>query len=171
MLLMRYAAILTVAFLATLSCGAATVQWKWRDAAGRINASDLPPPASVPDRDILERPTDQRKRAASPPAAAASTPLTARVQGAPVAQGSDPELDARRKRAADEKSVQAQQEKDRLATARADNCSRARSQLTALNEGMRISRANAKGETEILDDKARAEESERTRAVIASDCR
>jgi len=169
MLLMRYAAILTVALLVTLNCGAASVHWKWRDAAGRINASDLPPPASVPDRDILQRPTDQRKHADSP-AGAPRAPATAVAQGATAARGTDPELDARRKRAADEKSAQSQQEKDRLATARANNCSRARSQLAALNDGQRISRANAQGETEILDDRARSEETERTRAVIASDC-
>ena len=166
---MRYAAILTLALLAAFSCGAASVQWKWRDASGRINASDLPPPSSVTDRDILQRPTDQRLRAGSP-ASAPATSTTVVAQGASAARGTDPELEARRKRAADEKSAQSQQEKERLAVARSDNCKRARSQLAALNDGRRISRANAQGETEILDDKARAEETERTRAVIASDC-
>ncbi len=172
MLPMRHASVLIATLFATLTCAAASVQWTWRDASGRINASDMPPPASVPEKDILQRPTDQRKRVGSP-AAASSAAASAAVQGAQgvtAARGTDPELEARRKRAADEKSAQSQQEKERLAKARADNCTRARSQLAALNDGQRLSRANAQGEAIILDDRARAEETERTRAVIASDC-
>jgi hypothetical protein len=169
---MRHVTILAAALLATFTCGAASVQWTWRDAAGHINASDMPPPSSVPEKDILQRPTDQHKRtgtAAAVPGAPASAAVQG-VQGVTAARGTDPELEARRKRAADEKSAQSQQEKERLAKARADNCTRARSQLAALNDGQRLSRANAQGEAIILDDRARAEETERTRAVIASDC-
>jgi hypothetical protein len=167
---MRPATLFTAALLFTLGCGAATVQWKWRDANGQINASDMAPPAGVPERDILQRPTDQPKRGSSPAAAASAPATTAAVQGAAATKGTDPELEARRKRAADEKAAAAQQERERMAKARADNCMRARSQLAALNDGQRLSRANAQGEVIILDDRARAEETERTRAVIASDC-
>ena len=169
MLPMRHATVLAVALLVTLTCTAASVQWTWRDAAGRINASDMAPPASVPERDILQRPTDQRRRSTDS-AAAAGAPASAAAQGVTAARGTDPELEARRKRAADEKAAVSQQEKERLARARADNCTRARSQLAALSDGQRLSRANAQGEAIILDDRARAEETERTRAVIASDC-
>jgi hypothetical protein len=170
MLSMRHATLFAAALVFALGCSAATVQWKWRDAAGRINASDMAPPASVPERDILQRPTDQPKRGSSPAAAPSAPATTVAVQGATAAKGTDPELEARRKRAADEKATAAQQEKERLAKARADNCMRARSQLAALNDGQRMSRATAQGEVIILDDRARAEETERTRAVIASDC-
>jgi len=167
---MRHAAILTVALLFALECGAASVQWKWRDASGRINASDLPPPASVPDRDILQRPGDQRPRAGNASGSAGAS-VAVSPQAASTPAGTDPELDARRKRAADEKLAQLQLEKERLAAARAENCTRARTQLAALNDGRRIARPNAQGEPEIMDDKARAEETERARTVITSDCR
>jgi hypothetical protein len=54
---------------------------------------------------------------------------------------------------------------------RADNCIRASAQLALFNDGQRIARTNAQGEREVLDDKTRADEVQRARAVIASDCR
>ena len=39
------------------------------------------------------------------------------------------------------------------------------------SQGIRIVRFNAKGEREYLDDKGRAEEAQRARNVIASDCK
>ena len=31
----------------------AAAQWMWRDANGRVTASDIPPPREIPDKDIL----------------------------------------------------------------------------------------------------------------------
>jgi hypothetical protein len=142
----------------------AAAQWKWRDANGRVTASDLPPPREVPDKDILQRP-QARARAVPPPAAPASA--------APAA--SAPPVDARleaRKRAADEQQREkTKAEEDKLAAARAENCRRARNHLSTLDSGIRMTRTNDKGEREILDDKARADETRRAREVIASDCR
>jgi type IV secretory pathway VirB10-like protein len=162
-------------FLSALACallcvGAATAQsvtWKYRDAQGRIVVSDLPPPAGVQDKDIIERPTAVVRRPAAPTQpAAASAPANAAL-----AQRNDPELEARRKKATDEQETKqkVQQEKDNAQ--RAENCSRAKSHLAALGDGLRIARTNDKGEREILDDKGRAEEMQRARQVIASDCK
>jgi hypothetical protein len=149
---------------------AQTGTWKYRDAQGRVVVSDLPPPAGVQDKDILERPTTvvRRAPAAAAPAPAASAPV--RAGGAPVA-AVDPELEARRKKAADEQQAQQKAQQDKDAAQRAENCGRARQHLSALNDGMRIARTNDKGEREILDDKGRAEEMQRARQVIASDCK
>lgn len=141
--------------------------WKWRDATGQINVSDLPPPTSVPAKDILERPPVQRK-AAEAAAAAASAASTSPATATPR---TDPELEARRKRTVDEQAALQQQQQERDAAVRADNCSRASAQLALLNDGQRIARTNAQGEREVLDDKARAEELQRTRAVVAANCR
>jgi hypothetical protein len=161
------------ALAATLAVGAAVAQtgtWKYRDAQGRIVVSDLPPPAGVQDKDIIERPTTVVRRPAPPPPAAPTAATAAGAGNAPAA-AVDPELEARRKKAADEQQAQqkAQQEKD--AAQRAENCGRARQHLAALNDGMRIARVNDKGEREILDDKGRADEMQRARQVIASDCK
>lgn len=144
-----------------------TANWKYRDAQGRVVLSDLPPPGGTPDKDILERPTQVVRRAAPPPPAASAPSATTPV----LVQRTDPELEARRKKAAEEQSTQqkAQQEKD--AAQRAENCSRAKGHLAALGDGMRIARTNAQGEREVLDDKGRADEMQRARQIIASDCK
>jgi hypothetical protein len=151
--------------------------WKWRDAAGRITVSDTPPPASVAEKDILLRPgTSLRLRPAAAAASGADggpkpTAAGAAATGARV----DPELEARRRKATDEQQTQqkaqqkAQDERD--AAVRAENCSRARGHLVALEDGQRMTRTNAQGEREVLDDKGRAEEMQRARAIIASDCK
>jgi hypothetical protein len=158
---------------ATLLCisamAAPSVPWKYRDAQGRIVVSDLPPPANVPDKDILERPTVPVRRAAVPPPAASAA--SAAAPAAALAQGSDPELEARRKKLADEQQAQQRVQQEKDAAQRADNCSRAKSHLAALSDGLRMARTNEKGEREILDDKGRAEEMQRARQVIASDCK
>lgn len=168
---MRHAAAaLAATLLFGLACSGASAQWKWRDANGRITASDLAPPSSVPDRDILARPSDQRSASGTPSAvpAASAPPTSARPV---VTVGTDPELEARRKRAADEQSLQKRQGEQREAAARAENCNRVRANLGALTQGGRIARANTQGEREILDDKAIADELRRAQAAVASECR
>ncbi len=141
--------------------------WKWRDAAGQVHVSDLPPPLSVPAKDILDRPPLQRKVAAAE-AAATSAASAASLNAGPK---TDPELEARRKRAVDEQAAQQRQQQDRDVVLRADNCSRAKGALAGLADGQRMTRTNGKGEREVLDDKERADEMQRARAVVASDCR
>lgn len=168
---MRHAAAtLAATLLLGLASSGVIAQWKWRDANGRITASDLAPPSSVPDRDILARPTEQRSSngAPSPVPAASASPTSARPV---VTVGTDPELEARRKKAADEQSAKKRQDEQREAAARAENCNRVRANLGALSQGGRIARANAQGEREILDDKAIAEELKRAQAAVASECR
>ncbi len=167
---MRHAIAVIATLLLALTCGTASAQWKWRDAAGRINASDLPPPSTVPDRDVLERPTDPRLRP-NPSRAAPAASATLGAAGASAPSGVDPELEARRKRAANEQSTQQRQQQEREAAVRAENCSRARANVGALSDGGRIVRANAQGEREFLDDKAIAEELQRARSIVATECR
>ena len=162
------AAVIGTALALLLTCGSAAAQWKWRDAGGRITVSDLPPPNSVPPGDVLARPVDLRAAVAPKPAAAAS------AVGLPLrlaSSGTDPELEARRKRAADEQTAQQSQAQVRDDAARVENCSRAKGQLAALGEGQRMTRTNAQGEREVLDDMGRAVEMQRARSVMASDCK
>ncbi len=140
--------------------------WKWIDSSGQVQFSDLPPPLSVPDKDILERPPLQRRAAAN--AASAASAAAALPIGAPR---TDPELEMQRQRAAQDPSVLQRQQQERDAAVRADNCHRARKHLAALGDGIRMTRSNAQGEREVLDDTARADEMQRARGVIAADCR
>ena len=59
---------------------------------------------------------------------------------------------------------------DAVVPARLDE-QRARRSLVTLESGQRMARTNDKGEREVLDDKARAEETKRTRGIIASECK
>ena len=141
--------------------------------------SDRPPPASVPERAILQRPPGMARGAVPPSPTGPSLvdPVAGRRAGGAAASSAhtDPDLEARaRKEAARKAETQAAQQKAeeaKIAAARADNCLRARSQLKMLDDGVRIARTNAAGEREILDDKARAGEQARMRSIIASDCR
>jgi hypothetical protein len=163
--------LLVAALLAALSALAQTAPlpsaWKWRDATGQINVSDLPPPLSVPAKDILERPPVQRTVAAAASAPASSAPALHALS----TPKTDPELEARRKRALDEQVAQQRQQQERDAVVRTENCTRAQAALALLSDGQRVTRTNAQGEREVIDDKTRADELQRIRAVIASDCR
>ncbi len=146
----------------------ALAQWKWRDAEGRVQYSDRPPPPGVAEKDILQRPPGAVLRitpvvpgapanAAAP--AAASAPLPAR--------GASAELSSREKL----EQERAQQEAKKRAEIRAENCRQAQNQLRILESGVRVSRTNAKGENEVLGDQGRAEEMSRARTVIAAECK
>jgi len=141
----------------------AQAQWMWRDKEGRVTASDLPPPRDVTDKDILQRP-EQVQRKAPPPAPASAAAPT-------VKPAVDPALEAKRRNADAQEQAKARADEDRVAQQRAENCRRARGHVAALETGQRIARTNDKGEREILDDKARADEMRRANEVIASDCR
>ena len=58
-----------------------------------------------------------------------------------------------------------------LAEQRRDNCVRAQENMKLLQDGVRLTRNNEKGEPIVIDDRQRAEEIQRTRSVIDSECR
>jgi hypothetical protein len=172
-------AVCTLAALVAVGFGVpAEAQWKWKDKSGRVQYSDLPPPPNVSDADVLQRPSGSAAR--KPPAfapnsaQAAAAAMAASAASGPVASGpskAEPELEAKRRKAAEDEAAKRRAEEEKLKAARADNCQRAKSQVRALEDGMRMARVNEKGEREILDDKARAEETKRARDVVASDCK
>lgn len=168
-----------VALAAATLATPAEAQWRWRDANGRVTASDRPPPKEVPEKDILSRPSTAQQRrpavaaadAASAPAAAASGAPAQGVLAASAPGGLQAEVEARRKRTEQEQAARAKAEEEKLAAQRAENCRRARAHAAALESGQRMARVNERGEREVLDDRARADELRSARAVIASDCR
>jgi hypothetical protein len=145
----------------------AAAQWKWKDARGQTVISDTPPPREIPERDVLQKPSLVLQRSSAAPTPVASAPAADTVAKAKV----DPELEARRKKAETEQQEKQKAEDAKFAAARAENCQRARSHMSTLESGIRLSRTNESGEREILDDKQRADEMQRTRQIIASECR
>ncbi len=147
--------------LAVLSLSA-QAQWVWRDKDGRVTASDRPPPRDIPDKDIVSRPAAELRRAAPAPASAAASAAKGPLER---------EVEARKRAADAEQAAKTKADEERAAGVRAENCRRARGQVAALETGQRMSRMNDKGEREVLDDRARADEMRQAREVIASDCR
>ena len=173
-------AVVALGALVTLSLSQpAFAQWKWKDKSGQVQYSDLPPPQSVGEADILQRPSGSARKAApafAPNSAqAAAAAMVASAAASSAASGPvkavEPELEAKRRKAAEEETAKRRAEEEKQKAARADNCLRAKAQLRALDDGMRMARVNAKGEREVLDDKGRAEESKRARDIVSSDCK
>ena len=164
----RHHLLLLAALLGSLLAVPAQAQWKWRDKSGLTQYSDLAPPPGTPDADILQRPNTTQVRA---PVAAAPAASAASGADMPKPKTVEPELEAKRRKAEQEKADKAKVEDARRVAAQAENCSRARSYMRTLQDGIRITRNNDKGEREYLDDKARADETQRTQGIITADCK
>ncbi|MFP8778028.1 DUF4124 domain-containing protein [Hydrogenophaga sp. RWCD_12] len=169
---------LALAACATLASGTAMAQWLWIDSAGNKVFSDTAPPPGTPDKNILRkpgnRPEPKLNEPATAPATAGATGSTPAPAAAPKVSGKDEQLEAKKKLAEKQAEEAAQAKKkaeaEQYAKARADNCERAKRAKATLDAGTRLSTTNAKGEREILDDKARAAEAKRADDVVRSDC-
>jgi type IV secretory pathway VirB10-like protein len=150
----------------------AQAQWQWIDGTGRKVFSDTAPPAGIPDKNILKSPTGARASVPAAPVAAASAPSASASQpgAAPQLPAKDDELEARKKQADDAEQARRKAEEQRVAKSRADSCERARKAKGVMDSGTRLATTNAKGEREILDDKARAAETRRMDDIIRADC-
>ena len=149
----------------------ALAQWKWRDKAGQTQYSDLPPPAGTVEADILQRPNAGQRRAAAAPVAAAAASDAASAAPRLAPKASEPELEAKLRKADEEAAAKKKADEARMAAARADNCVRAKAQVRTMESGIRVTRTNEKGEREYLDDATRATEAQRSRGIVASDCK
>ena len=153
-------------------------QWLWIDSAGNKVFSDTAPPPGTPEKNILRkpgnRPEPKLNEPATAPATAGATGSTPAPAAATKVSGKDEQLEAKKKLAEKQAEEAAQAKKkaeaEQYAKARADNCERAKRAKATLDAGTRLSTTNAKGEREILDDKARAAEARRAEDVVRSDC-
>ena len=136
-----------VVILSLLFAGAAAAQqYKWVDKDGKVRYGDVPPPGIK------------------------ATPLRAPPPGtAPAAAVKKP--DAAKKGPADaakEREKQEQAEKD--AKAKQENCGHAREALRTLESGERIARVDSKGERYYLEDAQHAQELASARKSVQQWC-
>lgn len=153
----------------------ASAQWQWVDNAGKKVFSDQPPPLDVPEKNVLRRPGGaSAQRASVAPAAAPAEPgaaaATAPALG-PKPTGVDKELEEKTRKAEEAEKAKQAAEKQKIAQAKAENCTRAKQGKATFDSGIRVARVNAQGEREIMDDKARAGEAQRLQSVIDADCK
>lgn len=175
--------LLVAACLGTLSL-ATTAQWQWIDGNGKKVFSDQAPPISVPEKNIVQRPggtaapripapSQSQSPSPSQPAATAASaalPRASASAGLPRPSGVDRDLEEKTRRAEDADKARQAAEAERVARAKADNCARARQGRSTFDSGIRIARINANGEREIMDDTARAAETQRLQSIIDSEC-
>jgi len=165
--------IAVAAGLLLAACSAASAQWVWKEGERKV-FSDTPPPASVAEKNIIKRPGGNVPLAAPPAAATPAEGTTTAAAPAPAAAPQlpkvDKELEAKKKLAEDAEEARKKAEEQRVAQARAENCERARKAKGTMDSGVRLATTNAKGEREIMDDKARAAETRRLDDIVRSDC-
>ena len=171
---MKAARLALLALACTLPLAAAA-QWQWVDKSGHKVFSDQAPPADVPAEKILKGPRGMMPVAATASAATqAAAPVAAPVvDNAPMlpkVAGKDKALEERKKQVEAAEAEKKKAEEQKLAQARSENCSKAKSSKANYDSGIRLARVNDKGEREILDDEARAKETRMLEAVIARDC-
>ncbi|MFT3776868.1 MAG: DUF4124 domain-containing protein [Ottowia sp.] len=157
--------------LALAASSAAFAQYSWIDKDGRKVFSDRPPPAEVPQKNVLSQPRGGASVVRAAPAVAPEAPASPPVAAASAPAGVDKALEEKKKQAEAAEAAQKKADEQRLAAARADNCKRAMNAKATLDSGMRVARLNDKGEREVLDDTARAAEQQRVQKIIASDCK
>ena len=151
-------------------------QWAWKDGNGRVVYSDRPPPADVKPASIVRQPTKQLLPAPASGAvddaakpADGTSPETKAASNAPKTTA-EREMEFRKRqqgRAESDKKAAEEQTKNATKTA---ECDRARGYMKSLEDGVRITKTDASGNREFLDDAARAAEVERTRKIIQSTC-
>jgi len=158
---------------ATVTCFlalSAYAQWQWIDKDGHRVFSDLPPPPSVPDKNILKRP---RGGSTAAPASAAPTLAPAAAGEAPptAPAGADKSLEEKKKKAEAAEEAKRKEQEQRNAQQRADTCIRAQQAKASLDAGGRLSHTNARGEREFMDESAIAAEQQRVQGIINESCR
>lgn len=161
-----------VLIVASMMSLGASAQWLWLDKDGRKVFSDRAPPASVPDKNILQKPGQLKARTQ----ADSSTDDTAKTAAAPASNTPklselDKELAEKKKKAelAEEAKIKAEEEK--IKKSKAENCERAKLAKANFDSGVRIARMNKQGEREVMDDAARAAETKRIQGIMDADCK
>jgi type IV secretory pathway VirB10-like protein len=164
-------------------CAVVMAQWQWIDANGRRVISDRSPPPDTPEKNILKRPAG-RASAAPAPAAATDAPPNAAVPGGATPPGAAPlppsaskdagvdkELEAKKKAAVEAEAAKRREEEEKITKAKIENCARAKQAKATFDSGVRVSRTNAAGEREVMDDAAREAEVKRIQGIMATDCK
>ncbi|WP_082938199.1 DUF4124 domain-containing protein [Mitsuaria sp. 7] len=144
----------------------AHAQWKWRDADGRTQYSDRPPPPSVAEKDILQRPYNAARAAPSTgQPAPGSASAAASAPTAPARAAS--EASSREKV---ERELKAQEDKAR-ADAMAEDCRQAQNKLRLLESNVRMRSGSQTGESQVMTEQMRQDQMRQGQAVVAATCK
>lgn len=130
--------------------------YSWKDPSGRVHYSDLPPPEAQARtlRKAPLAPTAGASEGRQGPASIVEKDLAFKKRRAAAAE-------AEEKATADRATADARQRE----------CSDARAQLVAMQDGQRVTRFAENGERVVLDDSEHEAEIERLRGYLARNCK
>lgn len=152
--------ILILGLSLAFAAGASAQLYRWVDKDGRVRYTDTPPPAGVQSRTV------------GAPAAAPAPATDAAAQGAskgPLTPA-DQEQAFRKRRLEAQKAAEKSELARKEAEAKQQNCARAQEYLRTLESGQRVTRTNAQGEREFIDDATRARETQAARQAVQDWC-
>jgi len=165
-------AALAVAFVAGTFAAGASAQWAWKDDNGRLVYSNIPPPPSVKPAQIVRQPgaAPQAARAGAPAEGEAEKPATAPAAASAPKTYAERDAEFRKRQQERADSERKAQEEQQKSAQKAVECERSRGYLRALEDGVRITRTDAAGNREYIDDAQRAAEMDRMRKAIRELC-
>ncbi len=162
-------AALCLAVVAGTYAATSAAQWAWKDDNGRLVYSNLPPPPNVKPAQIVRQPGPNAPLALPAPEGDGAKPASTPAAKPPKTYA-ERDADFRKRQQALAEGEQKAQEEQQKAAQKAADCERSRGYLRALEDGVRITRTDAAGNREYLDDAQRAAEMERTRRSVAQFC-
>ena len=155
----------------------ASAQYQWKDDNGRMVYSDRPPPSSVLPSQLVRVPPPKpvakaADKAGEKPTEIASAAKVADAKGlVPVKSLADKDLESKKK-AQEAEKADAKRTADAGQEARnTAACKDTQSSLNSMESGIRVSRVNAKGEKEFIDDDEKAKKIVSLKRDLADHCK
>lgn len=145
---------------------AAAQAYKWTDANGKVHYSDQPPPENAKGQATVKLRTPSAPLPTASPAASDKDAAAAKPKNY-IEQEADfkkRQVEAAEREAAEKKKASEAAEKKQ-------NCEQARAQLKNLQSGGRVTRSNAQGEREYLNEAQMAQEIERGKKSVENWCK
>lgn len=163
---------LAVAFVAGTFAAGASAQWAWKDDNGRLVYSNIPPPPSIKPTQIVRQPgaAPQGARSSVPAEGEAEKPATAPAAANAPKTYAERDAEFRKRQQERTDSERKAQEEQQKSAQKAADCERSRGYMRALEDGVRITRSDAAGNREYIDDAQRAAEMDRMRKAIRELC-
>lgn len=154
-----------------LALPASAQMYKWVDSNGKVQYSDKPPPSNVKTERLREPAPAVRAPAASAPASSEGKGGAKQDAAKSGPKTTAEQEQAFRKRQLDAAKAQGEQgQKQAEASAKAENCRRAKAALANLQIGGRQVRIDEKGERFFLNDQQIAQEAARAQQEAAAAC-
>ncbi|TPQ41122.1 DUF4124 domain-containing protein [Cupriavidus pinatubonensis] len=149
---------------------AASAQWQWRDANGRMVYSDVPPPPSVTR--IVKAPGQLAGEYRSSESAPASDGASAKPAIAKSAAAPSPTAEEgfQKRRAERLEAATEEARKEKEASERASRCAELRNYANGLQQGVRAAVMTGDGSVQRLDGEQRQAEIVKTNANIEKNC-